>query len=196
MAGKSSGPEEYDDTAPALQLVPDADSTDDNFVRDVIGRKTDEAVYDVGDTASLVAYIKGLLNKGGLGEPVTKTITFANLAAAANLFTITGDVVVKILAICTTSLASAGGCTVSVGIAADPDAILPATDVTVLDAREIWKDITASSEIESWTSSVRHYVITDGNDIIINPSAQVDSGALVFYCFFIPLSSDGDVTAA
>ena len=137
-------------------------------------------------------------NSGGgtFGDgSVTKAITFTNLVAAADLFTVTGDVIVRIIAVVKTNCASAGACNAEVGIAADTDAILPATDVTLLAAQEIWHNATPDSEIEALVT-FREYIITDGNDIIITPSAQIDSGAISFYCFFTSLSSGATVVAA
>jgi hypothetical protein len=125
----------------------------------------------------------------------TKTVTFDNDANPISLFTVTGDVVVKIIAVCTTNVASGAAGNVEVGIAADPDAIIATTVATALDAREIWHDNSPDAEIEAY-STTREYIITDGNDIILTPSAQIDSGVLVFYCDWTPLSTDGAVVAA
>lgn len=43
--------------------TPGVDSTDSKFVRDVVGDKADAAVTTVGVVASIVAYVKGLLNQ-------------------------------------------------------------------------------------------------------------------------------------
>jgi len=43
--------------------VPTANATTDTVIRDVIGRKTDAAVTDVGTTKSLMAYLKGLIQE-------------------------------------------------------------------------------------------------------------------------------------
>ena len=43
--------------------IPSSDGTDNVFVRDVIGGKEDTAVITVGNTPSLMAYQKGLLNQ-------------------------------------------------------------------------------------------------------------------------------------
>lgn len=138
-----------------------------------------------------------LLPLTDLGYKISsKTVTFSNTSGTVNLFTVTGDVIVRIIALCTTNVASAAAGSVSVGISGTTDAILPATLGTDLDAREIWHDNSPSSEIESLSDSLKEYVITDGDDIILTCSAQIDSGALVFYCYFIPLSGDGAVVAA
>jgi len=48
--------------------VPSADSTDNNLLRDVGGNKTDAAVVAVGTTASLIAYVKGLIAMLGANQ--------------------------------------------------------------------------------------------------------------------------------
>lgn len=123
----------------------------------------------------------------------TKTVTFLNTPAEPiTLFTVTGDVVVKIIAVCGTSLASAAAANVSVGTAAAPTAIIANTVATAIDARMIWHDAAPADEIEALTTA-REYIITDGNDIILTPSAVVDSGVLVFYCDWVPLNGTGSV---
>ena len=133
---------------------------------------------------------------GGLGkELVTKALTFANQAGQVNLFTVTGDVIVRIVAVVKTTCGSTGGCNVSVGIAADVDAIIPVTDITLLTAQEIWHDATPDSEIEALVA-MREHIISDGNDITLNSDAADNSGAITFYCFWTALSSGATVVAA
>ena len=126
---------------------------------------------------------------------VQKSITYTGAAAGANtLFTVTGDVIVRIIAICTTSITSAAAANLLVGIAADTDAILPTTLATDLDAREIWHDNVPDSEIEA-LGTIREYIITDGNDIIITDDAITNSGTILFYCMWTPLDGSGLVVA-
>jgi hypothetical protein len=126
---------------------------------------------------------------------VRKTVTFANTTGTVNLFTVTGDVIVRLIAVCVTDCESAGACTGQVGIASALNGIIAVTDMTTLEGRDIWHDATPDSEIEA-LSTMREYIISDGNDIILTLSAQTDSGAIIFYCFWTPLSVDGNVIAA
>jgi len=127
---------------------------------------------------------------------VQKSFTYTGAAAGANtLFTVTGDVIVRIVAVCTTSLASAAGSNLVVGTAAVTNAILPSTLATDLDAREIWHDSVPDSEIEA-LGTIREYIITDGNDIIITDDAITDSGTIIFYCLWSSLGGFGSVVAA
>jgi len=138
---------------------------------------------------------KALFEAGGFGtQLVTKELTFADNTGQVPLFTVTGDVIVRIVAVVKTNCAS-GGCNVSVGIAADVDAIIPVTDITLLAAQEIWHDATPDTEIEA-LGSMREHIITEGNDITLNSSAADNSGAVTFYCFWTALSSGATVVAA
>lgn len=140
--------------------------------------------------------IETKLDAGGLGSgKVTKALTFANNNGQVNLFTVTGDVIVRIIAVVKTNCATGTACNVSVGTAALVDAIIPVTDITTLAAQEIWHDATPDSEIEA-LGTMREYIVSDGNDITLNSSAGDNSGAITFYCFWTALSSGATVVAA
>lgn len=130
-----------------------------------------------------------------IGERLIKELTFSNDTGTLTLFTVTGDVMVRIVPICKTNVASAAAANVELGVSADTDAILAATVATDLDANEIWIDTTPTTTIEA-ESTRRDYIISNGDDVILTLSAQVDSGAITFYCFWIPLSADGMVVVA
>ena len=139
---------------------------------------------------------------------VTKTVTFAGAtpngigdesgsANPSTVFTVTGDVIVKIIAVCATNIVHAANAAISLGID-DGAQIIAATDLTVqgMAAREIWHDATPDAEIEA-LSTMKEFIITDGNDIDLDVSvADVNTGAITFYCMYTPLSPDGAVTAA
>ncbi len=130
-----------------------------------------------------------------LGIKVTKTQTFVNSPGGTiTLFTVTGRVVVKIIATCTQDVESAAAGVLEVGVASDVDAIIPTTLSTDLETGEIWHDATPDSDIEPLSTS-REYIIVNGANIITTLSAQIDSGVIVFECFYIPLSDDGNVIA-
>ncbi len=115
----------------------------------------------------------------------------------ATLFTVTGDVIVKIIAACTTNLGFDANATIEVGIGGGSE-IIATTDLTVsaLTAREIWHDATPDAEIELLSVS-KDFIITDGNDITLDCGvANVTSGVIAFYCFWTPLSEGATVVAA
>lgn len=129
------------------------------------------------------------------GRLVTRTLTWFDNAGQIPIFTVTGDVIVRIVAVVNSNCGSTGGCNASVGIAGDVDAIIPVTDITLLVAKEIWHDATPDSEIEA-LNTIKEYIITDGNDITVNSSAADNSGAIHFSCFWTALSSGASVVSA
>lgn len=130
------------------------------------------------------------------GKTVRKELTFANDAAGTvDLFTVTGDVIIRLIAVCKTNVASAAGANIECGVAGDTNIMIVSTLATDIDANEIWHDATpdVNTELESVSKDV---IISNSDDIILTLDAQVDSGMVVFYLFYIPLSTDGNVVAA
>lgn len=127
---------------------------------------------------------------------IQKDLTFSDDAAGAlTLFTVTGDVYVTIIPVITTDLTSVAGANIRLGIVGDTDSMIVDTVATALDARGVWFDKTPNTEIEPLDRK-RAYIIADGNNIILTLDAQVDAGAITFYCFWTGLSADGNVVAA
>ena len=113
----------------------------------------------------------------------------------AAVFSITGDVIVRIIAVCTTSLTFAANATIQLAVGAIE--IIADTDLTVegLAAKEIWHDVSPDAEVEA-LSVRKEFIITDGNDIVMNVGvANVNTGVITYYCDWMPLSSDGLVVA-
>lgn len=93
-------------TTDALLAVPAANAVTNLFERDVIGNKTDTLVEVVGTTASLTAYIKGLLALTLAGGPINSVASGA--AVMSNGLTVfnvaTGPIqVLSLLSICQTA---------------------------------------------------------------------------------------------
>lgn len=143
---------------------------------------------------TLTTSILDFQNAGGFGrQTLVKSVTFNNTAGAVGLFTVTGDVVVKVVSVVKVNVASALGCNGSVGIAGSTATIIALTDITLMLAGEIWHDATPDAEIEALTV-LREFIISDGNDVILTLSAQADSGQVDFYCIWTPLSAGATVT--
>ncbi len=138
---------------------------------------------------------KNDLRNNQLGEIVRKTITFANDTGTVSVFTVTGDVIVRIVPICKVDVASAAVGSIELGTSNDVDAMITSTLGTDLDQDEIWVDGSPDSEIEPM-SAIREYIISNGDDVILTLSAQIDTGEIDFSCFWFPLSTDGSVVAA
>ncbi len=132
-----------------------------------------------------------------LGLVESKSITYATATTGATgattLFTVTGDVLVRVFAICSTLLTSSGGGTLEVGIAGNTASLIAQTTGTDIDAGEVWID-NAPATIEALPSA---YILTNGTDIIQTiATGAIDTGVIKYYCMWFPLSSDGDVVAA
>ena len=124
-----------------------------------------------------------------------KDLTFSNDTGTLTLFNVTGDVIVKLIPVITTDLVPNTSANASLGVVGATQSMIVNSDVTGLDARGIWVDQTPDNEIEPF-DRIRSYIVTDGNDVVLTLSAQVNSGAISFYCFWDALSSDGFVSVA
>lgn len=129
------------------------------------------------------------------GISVTKTLTFSDTSTAQTLFTVTGDVILNVFGICKTNIASAAAGNVEVGVSGNTAIFIATTTGTDIDANEVWHDATPDATIELDSVSAQ-YIVSNGQNVILTPSAQIDSGEIDFYCFWRPLSSDADVVAA
>ena len=146
--------------------------------------------------AAITTAIANLAAGGGFGTGIArKTVTFANATVDIPLFTVTGDVIVKLVAVCGTNVASAGGA--NIGVDAGAVALIADTDCTQLAAGEIWHDTSPDASAEAITV-LKEFIIANGTDIVldIQSEKQVDSGVINFYCFYTALSANGAVAAA
>ncbi len=140
--------------------------------------------------------LRNIAEFGWLGaNKIQKDLTFSNDTGTVNLFTITGDVIVQIIPIIATTLVPNTTANVKLGIVGNTDSMIVDSVSTDLVARGIWVDQTPDNEIES-LERIRSYIITDGNDVILTLSAQVNTGAITFYCFWTPLSTGSLVIVA
>ncbi len=140
---------------------------------------------------------------GGFGrELVTKTAEFSDGAGTGQagtfaLFTVTGDVIVRVVAVCTNTLIEGvTGGTIEIGVTGSTAVIIAQTVSDTIAVTEIWHDATADSDIEAM-SVMSDVIIAAGLDIFATIGAQtITDGTLAFYCFWTPLSADGAVVAA
>ena len=82
IAGGGDATEAKQDIIDGLHDVPSADSTDNAQMRDVLGNKSDAAQTTVGTTRSVLAYVKGLLNR--IGAPAGASVS-ADILVVKNL---------------------------------------------------------------------------------------------------------------
>src|SRR3990167_8254730 len=165
----------------------------------------------IAESFYLDANFKPITN---LGLITKKTITFAGATTNAwgddggtldggVVFTVTGLVFCKLLAVCTTLLDSDGAATISVGITGDTAIFLPVETATQIDAGQIWLNDAANTtyaiigEENAAIDNLPEYAL-NGNDIILTVAgaANVTSGVLDFYTIWNPVSSDGSVAAS
>ena len=113
------------------------------------------------------------------------------------LFTVTGDVLVRIFGVCTTAPTGATA-TVSVGVAGNVGGLLPVTTATDLVANEIWNDTTPTEVGAGLLSGVLGpYIIVEGLDINeYVATADVATGQIYYVCFWRKISADGNVVGS
>lgn len=137
---------------------------------------------------------------------VEKEITFAGGTTNAigdhdgtgdpfTIFTVTGTVLVKLLAICETDLAGASA-TLEVGIAGNTAGLIAQSTATDIDAGEIWHDASPDAKIEL-SSVLAERIVSNGSDIIGTvATANITGGVIRFIAFWYPLSEGASVVAA
>lgn len=110
---------------------------------------------------------------------------------AHTLFTVTGNCLVQVFAICDTDLAGATA-TVEVGVAGNTAALIAQTTATDIDDGDNWVDATPEVGVSAIPGT---FIVNDGADIILTiGTAAISAGVLDFYCLWRPLSSDGNIT--
>ena len=135
-----------------------------------------------------------------------KSITFAGGTTNAigdhdgtndpfDIFTVTGDVKVKVIAVCTTSL-TGDSSTLEVGTTLSTAGIIALTTCTDIDAGMIWHDATPDVDMEL-SSVVKEYILADGADIIGTvKTANITAGVIKFTVMWKAVSRNGDLIAA
>ena len=131
-----------------------------------------------------------------LGLMLSKTITYAALTTGAvavvDLFTVTGDVMVNIFAICSDDLTSGGGATIEVGITGNTPALIAQSVATTIDKGEIW----TATNPPTVVAVPSLFILTGTNIQQKVATTTITGGTLKYYCFWQPLSDDGNVVAA
>jgi len=141
-----------------------------------------------------------------------KTITFAGgtlndpgdfdgTGNPFNIFTVTGVVKIRFLALCTVSLAGATA-TLKVGTAKLDTGLIALTTATNIAINEIWHDATPDSSVELMyesaiaTNTLLFPTVVAQNIIGTVGTANITSGAIKFICLWTPVSVDGNVMPA
>lgn len=135
---------------------------------------------------------------------VDKSMTFAGGTAndpgdydgtgnPAILFTVTGTVLLRLLARCIVNLAGASA-TVEVGTALSSTGLIALTTATDIDANEIWHDATPDASIEATTVLAQKIVSQDVIQTV--RTANITAGRIVYTAIWYPLSEGANVVAA
>ena len=117
----------------------------------------------------------------------------------AAAFTVTGDVMVRVIGVvgATGITSTSGTTTLAVGTTEISTAILAAStiDNTQFAATDVWVDSTPANDAERMTED--WVIIGGGASIILTRNVDdITAGTLTLYCWYIPLSSNGAVVAA
>lgn len=131
-----------------------------------------------------------------LGLLVSKEITYVagttGAVGATTLFTVTGHVALNVYALCTSDLTSGGAATIEVGTATATAAIANQVVATTIDNHEVY----SNSTLAVAGSVAGHTHVVNENIIQTIGTTTITGGTLVYYCGWVPLSSDGNVVAA
>jgi hypothetical protein len=154
-------------------------------------------------TADPTWYVGDGLEGQGYGEFVArKTVTFdagagSGAVGTVALFTVTGAVIVRLVAICTVDLTIAAGATLEVGTAGTVDGLIAQTAGDAIDAGEIWFAAAPATVLDTLANGMLSYIIGDGADIIATVGTDaINTGTIVFTVFWTPLTANGAVVAA
>ena len=122
-------------------------------------------------------------NDGGTNDPFT-------------LFNVTGDVLVRMFGVCTTSL-TGDTATISVGVTGNTAALLALETATEIDVNGVYVSATQAIGSVALASVTGPHVIINGLDIIETvATASIATGNIYYVCLWRPLSDNGLVEPA
>ena len=155
----------------------------------------------VGETVT--DSVAQMLDGAGLGYGfLRKTVAFdggagSGAVGTVALFTVTGAIAFRLVAICTENLATGAGATISVGTPAAVAGIIAVTTGVDIDAGDIWFAAAPATVLDTLTNGMLEMVIGDGADIQADILVDaVSDGTIAFNLFWTPLSAGATVVAA
>lgn len=129
------------------------------------------------------------------GSRVATKLVDATGATPITLFTVTGDVIVRLIAIVKEAWTTSDAITAEIGVAGNTAAIVAqVADATQLAINEIYHDNAPDATIEA-EDTIRSFIVSAGQDIILTTTGTVTNGELMCYLFWRPLSTDGQVVS-
>ncbi len=147
----------------------------------------------------MAVYLSGVrqpVDRIGSYDQVARVTADATASTPISLFTVTGDVVVRLVAIAKETVTTDDASVVEVGVAGDTAVLIAQiADATDLAVNEIYHDATPDATIEA-LSVLKEFIISSSQDIILTTTGTVTAGSIAFTCFWTALSSDGKVTPA
>jgi len=114
------------------------------------------------------------------------------------IFEVTGDVMVQVIGVVSGAITCGSATTVlNVGTTEAPTAILPAAIMngTLFANTDVWVDATPAVDCEIMPSN-NWFIVSHSHIILFRDVDDIAGGAITFYCFWRPLSSDGNVVAS
>ncbi len=159
-----------------------------------MGTKMDisEVIKTSIDTFSLVkcspgAFAGGTANARG---------NLAGTGNPATIFTVTGEVLVRVFAVCKTLLVGATA-TLELGLVGNTASLIAQTLATDIGANNIWLDATPSVGSDILANLTGPHIVVNGLDIVETvATANITAGEIEYICLFRPLSFDGKVESA
>ena len=125
------------------------------------------------------------------------TVTFSGSVSGktTDIFTVTGDVRAKVVAVCSSMLSGASA-TIAVGTSSLTSGIIAQTTATDIDTNEIWHDTSPDANIEN-VSVMTENIIANGLNIGYTVgNDDITGGTLRFLALWKPLSADGNVVSS
>ena len=189
----------YEDDVEVGDKVPTADTANNISVRDVIGNKTDTTSGNslVALTKVVDGVVDGLATS--TGQIVSKT--YADLAGydTADAFTVTGDVMVRVIGVVgvTGITSTAGTSTLSVGTTESAAGIIAAStmDNAQFAATDVWTDSSPANDVDTLASA--WFVIGGSANIVLTRNVDdITAGTLTLYCEWKPLSTGATLVSA
>jgi len=126
----------------------------------------------------------------------------AGAVGAFTIFTVTGDVLLKVVpAVCKDSVVGgvAPTSTIELGVAGNTAVfIAQIADADDLLVNELWNDATPTTTVEQLDlEGANVFVVSNGQDVIFTVGdADLTAGDIDFYCLWRPLSAGATVVAA
>lgn len=152
-----------------------------------------------GDGISVAEALRYISENQAPRFATKSTGDLTSFGTSKNLFTVTGDVLVKVGGSVDVAVTSTSGTTtLEVGVAGNTACLCvqDAVDNTAFDIGDSWSLDTAADANGAQLSS-EWVLVGNGVDIILTGSVDdITAGDIDFYCQWMPLSSDGAIAAA